>query len=379
MSRISIRFLFIFSCIIFSGAFAQAAGKTENVILISLDGMRWQEVFNGFDKRFLDQEEYAKYHYTYADFKNKFWDNNPEAARKKLFPFLWTTVATKGQLYGNREKGSNANITNSYHFSYPGYNEILTGFADPRINSNDKVLNPNKTFLEWLDEMPDYKGKTAAFASWDVFPYIINQQRSHVFLNAGFDDMTPLNDRVKVLNKLQQDTPSPWDSVRMDAFTYNFATEYMKANHPKALYISFGETDDFAHDGFYDQYMLAAHRADDFIGRIWQFVQNDPQYKDKTTLLVTTDHGRGDDSLESWKSHGAHEGPNGNVAYFSGDDQIWMAVIGPDTPASGEMKNTDDVKQAQIAATLMKLLGLDYQGTHESLKAGKPIEAMIKK
>ncbi|HPF48022.1 MAG TPA: alkaline phosphatase family protein, partial [Emcibacteraceae bacterium] len=341
MSRISTRLFFIIFCFIFSGTIAQAAGKTENVILISLDGMRWQEVFKGFDKRFLDQEKYAKYHYTYADFKNKFWDNNPEAAREKLFPFLWTTVATQGQLYGNRDKGSNANITNSYHFSYPGYNEILTGFADPRINSNDKILNPNKTFLEWLDEKPEYKGKTAAFASWDVFPYIINQQRSHVFLNAGFDDMMELNARVKDLNKLQKDTPSPWDSVGLDVFTFNFATEYMKAKHPKALYISFGETDDFAHDGYYDQYMLAAHRADDFIRRIWEFVQNDPAYKDKTTLLVTTDHGRGDDSLESWKSHGAEKDASGNISYYSGDDQIWMAVIGPDTPADGEMKKTD--------------------------------------
>jgi hypothetical protein len=60
-------------------------------------------------------------------------------------------------------------------FSYPGYNEILTGSADDkRITSNDKMDNLNVTFLEHLNKLPEYKGKVMAFTSWDVFPFIIN-------------------------------------------------------------------------------------------------------------------------------------------------------------------------------------------------------------
>lgn len=369
---------FLFTALLFTSAsIAGAKGKTENVILISLDGMRWQEVFQGIDKRFFDQEKYTRYQGTHDDFKKEFWHDDPIERRKKLFPFLWNVIGKEGQLYGNRDLGSDANLTNGLHFSYPGYNEILTGFADARITSNDKILNPNKTFLEWLDEKAPYKGKTAAFASWDVFPYIINQQRSNVFLNSDFDDMEELNPRIKDLNQLMRDTPSPWDAVRLDVFSHEFATEYMKEKHPRALYISYGETDDFAHDGYYDQYILAGHRTDDFIRRIWEQVQSDPHYKDKTTLLITTDHGRGYDTLESWKSHGLFEHTPGNMGFIDGDHEIWMAVIGPDTPADGEMKNTPTVKQSSIAATLMKLIGLDYEGTHPTLKAGKPIDAMI--
>ncbi len=377
----------LFAIIVFNlgtnGTYAQqAALKTEHIILVSLDGMRWSEVFSGVDKRFFDQEDYNKYHYTHEDFKNEFWHDDPNERRKKLFPFLWNVIGKKGQIYGNRTKGSKADITNTFHFSYPGYNEILTGFADSRIISNNKVLNPNKTFLEWLDEKPEYNGKTAAFASWDVFPFIINQQRSNVFLNAGFDDMKVLNPRIADLNQIQKDTPSPWDSVRLDVFTHEFMMEYLKNQRPKALYISFGETDDFAHDGYYDLHILAAKRTDDFIRRIWEWVQNDPEYKDKTTLLITTDHGRGHRNLEEWKHHGRFEiekedGTKG-ITYIEGDDEIWAAVIGPDTPATGEMENVADIKQNQFAATLMKFLGLDYSGTHETIKAGKPIATMFK-
>lgn len=50
-------------------------------------------------------------------------------------PFLWDTVATQGQVYGNRVKDSAARVTSSHHFSCPGYREMTVGFADPRIDS----------------------------------------------------------------------------------------------------------------------------------------------------------------------------------------------------------------------------------------------------
>jgi hypothetical protein len=69
------------------------------------------------------------------------------------------------QLYGNRRVESDADVTNNRNFSYPGYNETLTGIADPRIDSNDKKLNPNITVVEWLHNRPAYRGKLAAFAA----------------------------------------------------------------------------------------------------------------------------------------------------------------------------------------------------------------------
>jgi hypothetical protein len=364
--------LIILLTIPFSSLFAK--GKTENVILITYDGMRWQEVFQGIDEKFLDQMDYMAYHNTHQQFKQKYWRETAKERREILFPFLWKTIGTKGQIYGNRDLASNANITNKYHFSYPGYNEILTGFADPKIDSNDKNQNENWTFLEWLEHQEGYKGTTAAFASWDVFPYILNTERSGIFANSAFEQMNIMldNPRIKELNQLQLDIPIPWDTVRFDAYTVNFALEYMKEKKPKALFISLGETDDYAHDGQYDRYINSAQKSDEFISRIWNWVQNDPDYKDKTTLLITTDHGRGYEALEHWKSHGDMDFDSED-----GDRAIWMAVIGPDTPAKGEMKNTLDVKQNQVAKTLVKFLGLDYKSSHKTIKAGSIIEEMM--
>ena len=54
-----------------------------------------------------------------------------------------------------------ATVTNGRYFSYPGYNEILTGFGDPAIDSHDKVNNPKVTVLEWLDDKPALQGRPA--------------------------------------------------------------------------------------------------------------------------------------------------------------------------------------------------------------------------
>ena len=75
-----------------------------------------------------------------------------------LFPFLWTTVAARGQIFGNQTQGSVAKVTNGLAFSYPGYNEMLTGHPDPRINSNEFGPNPNTSVFEWLNGLPELHG-----------------------------------------------------------------------------------------------------------------------------------------------------------------------------------------------------------------------------
>ena len=203
----------------------------------------------------------------------------------------------------------------------------------------------------------------AAFGSWDVFPYIINEERSGVPVNAGFETATGANlsAQEKFLNTLQAEIPSPWSSVRLDAFTYHYAREYMQRHHPRVVYIAYGETDDFAHEGHYDQYLQSAHRTDAFIKSLWEYAQSDPFYTGKTTFIISTDHGRGSQTGEDWKHHGTEH---------PGSDAIWIAMIGPDTPAGGEMKTQGQWWQNQIAATLTKLLGQRYSNAQP---VGKPL------
>ena len=327
------------------------AQDTDNtkVVLITMDGLRWQELFSGADPLLVTNKEYV--HDT-TDLKTRFWRENSKDRREALMPFIWNEVSKMGQIHGNRDLGSKVDLTNKMWFSYPGYNEILTGRADDtRINSNDKLPNPNKTILEIANNDPKYKGKVAAFGSWDVFPYIVNEDRSGVPVNAGFEvaERADLTEREKFLNDLQPRVPSPWGSVRLDAFTHHYALEHMKKVHPEFIFISYGETDDFAHDGEYDSYLKSANNTDSLIKDLWNFTQSDEFYKNNTVFIVTTDHGRGTDPLETWKSHGDKVKNAGGV---------WMVLFGKGIAPMGEVSKEEQLYSNQIAPTILELLGL---------------------
>ncbi len=369
MQKIIITIALIISILSFGNA-QNTKHKTQNVILITFDGLRWQELFGGVDSALIHNETFTKFSPETEELIVTYWKSSPKERRKALMPFFWNTIATKGQLYGNRWKGNLVNVTNQMWFSYPGYNEILTGFADPGIRSNNKINNENQTVLEFINQQKGFQGKVAAFGSWDVFPYIINTERSKIPVNAGFEQAksnNKLSEKEKLLYELQSQIPEEWSSVRFDAFTHHFAKEYIIKNKPRVVYISYGETDDFAHDGVYDDYIKSAHQTDAFIADLWNFTQNHSFYKDKTTFIITTDHGRGTLPIENWKHHGAN---------IPDSDQIWIAVLGPDTPALGEVTTTGQLYQNQVAKTVATLLGLDYKNTKE---VGGVITSALKK
>jgi hypothetical protein len=346
-------------------AAALAGARTRNVILVTTDGFRWQEVFGGADKALLDKETGGV-----ADLpavKVQFDRATAEERRQALMPFLWSEIAKRGQLFGDPSLGSEAKVTNGKNFSYPGYNEIFTGAADPRIDSNDKVPNPNVTVFEWLNSKHAFRGRVAAFGSWDVYPFILNRERSKLLIVAGWDPLAgyALTAEERMLDRLIATTHRIWADNCYDAFTFHAALEYLKKQHPRVLYIGLGETDEFAHQGRYDHYLQSAHRVDDLLKTLWETVQTIEDYRGVTTLIVTTDHGRGDAPAE-WKNHGAET---------KGSERIWIAVLGPDTPALGVRTSVGLVTQSQIAATISALLGEDY--TAFARKAAPPIAGVL--
>lgn len=353
---------FILSISVFS-AFLQAQNaKSENLIIITLDGFRWQELFSGADSILISNKNYVS---DSAGIRKDFWANTAEARRKKLMPFFWNVIAEKGQLHGNRTLGSKVNVKNPYLFSYPGYNEIFSGYPDVLVNSNDKNMNQNVTVLEYFNKLPEFKGKVAAFTSWDVFDAIFNEKRAGFPVSAGFDKVKIDNKEFDLLNEMQQLSPKPFgDEVRTDMLTYFMAKEYLKKNHPRILYIGFDETDDYAHQGKYDNYLESARLTDDWIADLWKLIQTIPFYKDKTCLLITSDHGRGDIDKSQWQSHGSK---------IQGANEIWFTAIGAGIKAKGEIKESEQLYQSQIAQTIAKLLRKVYQAKHPIDEAMKEI------
>ncbi len=340
--------------------FSQVKMSDQKVFLITLDGLRWQELFTGADSLLLQNDQYVKHP---KKLYNAYWRESPEDRRSVLMPFVWKKCVKMGQIYGNRKFGSKVNLTNSMWFSYPGYNEILTGKADDKnIYSNAKTPNPNETVLEQFAKK-NGSGRVAAFGSWDVFNSIVNQKRSGVYTNCGFETSSdfPLSPEEKLLNEIQQQIPSPWDSVRLDGFTHQYAKAYLKKHQPDFIFISYGETDDFAHNGDYESYLRSTKNTDALIADLWNYIENNAYYRGKTTFIITTDHGRGTTPIDSWRSHGTK---------IKGSDQTWIITFGNRILAKGELKIENQLYTNQIAPTIRKLFGLDQK---EENGYGRPL------
>jgi len=319
--------------------------SSENVFVITIDGFRWQEIFNGADSSLINNESFTP---DTATLKMMYWDNSGEERRKKLLPFFWNVLSRKGQLFGNRAYDNKVNVSNTWSISYPGYNEIFTGNDDINVSSNRKVNNININVLEYLNNKEAYKGKVVAFTSWDVFPYILGEKRNGLPVNAE-----------QLINKVQDEVIIEKEATRHDALTFETAKEYLKKNRPKILYLGLGETDEFAHNERYDLYLQQANNFDKMLAELWHWVQVTPGYKDNTTFIITTDHGRGKKSSK-WGKHG----------YFtSGSSQTWLAVIGPGIEPLGEIKEDQQIYQKQLAQTIAALLGEKFEANHEIAKA----------
>ena len=338
---------------------AQNLPQTENIFIITTDGFRWQELFTGADSALINSTDVVE---DTSIAKQMFWNRDVLARRKMLMPFFWNVIAKNGQLYGNRFFGNKSNAANPYKISYPGYNEIFTGYTDRNIIINYPKENPNINILEYLNKQEKYQGKVVAFSSWSVFPYILNEKRSGFTVNSGYENMQDENGDTtfQLINKLQDNVVEK-NQTRYDWLTFLNAKEYIQQHHPKIVFIGLGETDEFAHEAHYDKYLQHANAVDKMISDLWYYVQTNSFYKNKTTFIITTDHGRGKKTF-NWSNHSL---------FTNGSAQTWLAMIGPGITPLGEMKEEQQIYQKQIASTIALLLGQQFQTTH---KIGKPLE-----
>jgi len=318
-----------------------AAGR--NLVLVTIDGVRWHEIFEGAsptivaDKRFVDPD-------IRHDVIAPAFLDVPDRATA-LMPFLHQVMARQGVLYGDPRAQQCARVSNAYAVSYPGYSEFLTGRVDPAIANNDPIDNPKVSFLEYLNRLPGFRGRVGVAGNWDIFPHILNVKRSHLPVNVGFAGQYPSEVRVER------------EGFRL-----------LKA-HKRVIYVALGDTDEYAHAGDYAFVLAALERTDEMLRRIWETVQADPFYRGRTTLLVTTDHGRGDAAADDWREHGTlayfqkypDDGPSYTTTGIPASAKVWFAALGPAVVARRHMPK-DCATSAQIAASGLRAVGVDWRG-----------------
>jgi Type I phosphodiesterase / nucleotide pyrophosphatase len=342
--------------------------QVRHLVLVTLDGVRVEEMFGGMDDSVLrhsrsggrleDSPAYGKYAAP-----------SREDRRRRLMPFLWGTLLRRhGSIVGDRAAGSRARLANRHGLSYPGYSEMLTGRAhDDVVQTNDLGQNPYPSVLEFLRRrLGVARDGVAVFASWGTMARIAEHEPGSILVNAGpapYDSGDPV---VEAVNRLQADRPSHASSARPDACTFELALAHLRLRRPRVLYVSLDETDALAHEGRYADVLDALARTDRRLERLWQALQADPQYRDSTALVITTDHGRGR-TPESWAHHGRE---------IPGTEDVWAAFVTPGDVRRGVWRGGPEVTHDQIAATLARLLGLDFAS--ESPSSALPIRSFAR-
>ncbi|MCC6451692.1 MAG: phosphoglyceromutase [Acidobacteria bacterium] len=342
-----------------------AQQQTKNVILITLDGARTQEIFGGLDEEIFRSTN--KSFQKTATYK-RFSAATAKERREKLMPFFWKTLLVSyGSIAGDRELNSSVQTTNKLFFSYPGYSEMLTGQAhDDVIKSNSHPQNPYPSVLDFLQKKLKLdKDQVADFSSWDAFERISTNSPGKFVINAGYMAYDSTDKEIAGLSRAQFETLPAWNGARFDYYTFRFALAHMRKFHPRVIHIGFDETDDWAHEKNYERLLQTLNMTDGFLKELWEFVQTDPTYKGRTSIIITTDHGRGK-TIADWHDHGADVAEAQN---------IWMAFFSPDVKLRGEWKDAETIYLNQVPATLCRYLNLDY--SDQNPKAGKPIEQLF--
>lgn len=299
------------------------AAESRYVVLVTIDGFRWEDLFRGADPLLVTDDRYRA---RYVDV--------PDRAQA-LTPFL-LSFAQEGALIGDRDHGSCARVSNEYWFSYPGYSEMLVGQPNPNIRSNQAIPNDDVTVLERLARRPEFADQVRVFAEWDVIQAILNTDRS----------------RIPVFNP--PDPSAPHDPQVIPA------ARAALVDPPRVLWVALGDTDNRAHEGKYEDYLAAATDADNFAREMWEAYQANPRTAGRTTMLITADHGRGEAARGRWRGHGSGRWRGMVVPGVrrEGSDAIFVAARGPGVRATNVYSMENCAIESQMAATLLRSLDL---------------------
>lgn len=339
------------------------SAPAARLIVVSLDGVRVQEVFGGLDRDLLQHvigEQNVEEHALYRSY----WHRDAADRRRALMPFFWGELLTQhGSIVGNGATGSVMRLGNRHRFSYPGYAELMLGVPyDDEIDSNDNRRYPHETILQFfrrsLAARPE---QVALFGSWSVFQSIPASRDGDVFTNAGYAPYASDDPVIRALNAQQGETVPPWNGSRYDAYTFRLGMAHLVRHRPLVQWFALNDTDDWAHQRHYVRVIEHLHRVDGWLRELWTWTQAQDDYRGRTGLVIVTDHGRGN-GVTDWNGHGDD---------VVGAENVWAAFAVPGWQARGEWTNHAPVSQSQIAATLADIMGLDWRAAVPA--AGAPI------
>jgi len=331
----------------------EPSGRTRNVILVTLDGVRWQDVLDGVEP---------------ARARAAHLPGCKVVPARSLVPNL-SALARAGVVLG----GDDATMVSSgpSFVSLPGYRELLTGRAGGGCTHNLCSPIDEPTLLDELRAHEHVAPEQlAVIASWERLERAAARDPSAIALSAGRHGGAT-RDRLRVsagasslLDRAAASSAYPgWLDYRPDRFTTKLALEYLQARRPRFLHVALGDTDEHAHRGDYAGYLEALRDADRFVGELWATLATMDTYGAETTVIVTTDHGR----ARSFAGHGGGAPESARV---------WLVAAGGAIHAQGggALRRHRLTRLADLAPTLRAWYHLPPD---TSARAGVPIEALV--
>lgn len=270
----------------------------KHVIYITLDGVRWQDIYG-----------------THRYFKK-----------------LWNEHANQLHFYGLPNSKTTMEVA-SIPVSLPSYQSQMSGTIQA-CHDNKCGRIQVKTLPEYLiDQLHFAKKDVAIFSSWPEISHAIESKNGTAYSNVGnLSAIDPLSSHpdgvMKILNHAQETDHPSYKPNRYDKYTFLQALHYFEKYQPRFLWISLVNADDEAHAAHLSQYHQLLSYYDDALDGLFTTLKT--MKLDKNTMvIVTTDHGRGND--ENWTSHGEK---------FPESRQTWALVMNGELQP---MSKDDDV------------------------------------
>lgn len=309
-----------------------ALASVDSVILITLDGVRWQEVFGGVDARLAERARLPR---------------RAIVGAEQLLPEIHALFFEGGTVLGDPRLPGGMAASGPRYVSLPGYVELITG-ARSACRENDCEPALGETLAEEIaGSAGGAPGASAVFASWERIGRLAASEPRRVHVRAGREPG-------------EEGPPYPGrGDYRQDRFTAALAVRHLLEHRPRFLWIALGDTDEWAHRDDYRGYLDALRDSDAFIGEIAAHLDAMGEHGAATALLVTTDHGRDPGFTE----HGGEA-----------SGATWLLARGATIPRGGAVGTRSRRHLRDVAPTVRAWLGLPPRACEG---CGQPIEELL--
>jgi predicted AlkP superfamily pyrophosphatase or phosphodiesterase len=282
---------------------------TENVIVIIIDGARYSE--------------------TWGDTTHQY------------MPFLHNNLSKCGTIY-------NRFYNNGPTYTLAGHVSVTTGIYQEIDNSGKELPKLPSYIQKYNFTTLSEKERSWIIASKDKLEVLSNTLDTTYFNK----NMPSANCGINGLGS----------GYRTDSITFKVLMETLSIKNPRLVLVNFSEPDYFGHGNNWEKYIQSIKNADQYIYRIWEFIQTDSFYKDKTALFVTNDHGRHLDGVaDGFVSHG--DG-------CEGCRHLMFYASGPNFKTGVVLENKREL--IDIPSTIYNMLKLD-----DNLTQGKIMEELF--